>query len=82
MKYHDYTYNLLIGGANKKTETKKLKTGSTIIVATPGRLLDHMQNTPNFMYQKLQCLIIDEADIILDIGAGEDMKQILKKLPS
>ena len=40
------------------------------------------QNTPEFMYKNLQCLIIDEADRILDIGFEEEMKQIIKLLPS
>ncbi len=40
------------------------------------------QNTPAFMYKNLQCLIIDEADRILDIGFEEEMKQIIKLLPS
>ena len=40
------------------------------------------KNTPDFMYKNLQCLIIDEADRILDIGFEEEMKQIIKLLPS
>lgn len=56
--------------------------GINILVATPGRLLDHMQNTPDFLYKNLQCLVIDEADRILDIGFEEEMKQIINLLPS
>lgn len=56
--------------------------GVNIIVATPGRLLDHLQNTPEFLYKNLQCLVIDEADRILDIGFEEEMKQIINLLPS
>ena len=41
-----------------------------------------LQNTPEFMYKNLQCLIIDEADRILDVGFEEEMKQIVKLLPS
>lgn len=52
------------------------------MVATPGRLLDHMQNTPDFLFKNLQCLVIDEADRILDIGFEEEMKQIINLLPS
>jgi Superfamily II DNA and RNA helicases len=51
-------------------------------VATPGRLLDHLQNTPDFLFKNLQCLVIDEADRILDIGFEEEMKQIINLLPS
>jgi len=53
-----------------------------VLVATPGRLLDHLQNTPDFLFKNLQCLIIDEADRILDIGFEEEMKQIINLLPS
>ncbi|EFN81819.1 Probable ATP-dependent RNA helicase pitchoune [Harpegnathos saltator] len=81
MKYHHHTYGLLMGGANRQTEAQKLAKGVNIIVATPGRLLDHLQNTPDFMYKNLQCLVIDEADRILDIGFEEEMKQIINLLP-
>lgn len=40
------------------------------------------QNTPGFMYKNLQCLIIDEADRILEVGFEEELKQIIKLLPS
>ena len=40
------------------------------------------QNTSDFMYKNLQCLIIDEADRCLDVGFEEEMKQIVKLLPS
>lgn len=51
-------------------------------MATPGRLLDHLQGTPEFLYKNLQCLVIDEADRILDIGFEEELKQIINLLPS
>lgn len=41
-----------------------------------------LQNTPGFMYKNLQCLVIDEADRILEVGFEEEMKQIIKLLPS
>lgn len=81
MKYHHHTYGLLMGGANRQTEAQKLEKGINIIVATPGRLLDHLQNTPGFLYKNLQCLVIDEADRILDIGYEEELKQIINILP-
>nr|XP_022287620.1 ATP-dependent RNA helicase HAS1-like [Crassostrea virginica] len=81
LKYHCHTYGLIMGGTSRVEEAKKLGKGINILVATPGRLLDHLQNTPNFMYKNLQCLIIDEADRILEIGFEEEMKQIMKLLP-
>lgn len=56
--------------------------GINILVATPGRLLDHLQNTPDFLYKNLQCLIIDEVDRILEIGFEEELRQIVNLLPS
>lgn len=82
VKYHSLTYGLVIGGANRSTEAAKLKKGINILIATPGRLLDHLQNTKDFMFRNLSCLVIDEVDRILDIGFEEDMNQILKLLPS
>lgn len=81
MKYHHHTYGLLMGGASRQTEAQKLSKGINIVVATPGRLLDHLQNTPDFLYKNLQCLVIDEADRILDIGFEEELKQIIHILP-
>ncbi|XP_068081308.1 probable ATP-dependent RNA helicase pitchoune isoform X2 [Anabrus simplex] len=81
MKYHHHTYGLVMGGANRQTEAQKLAKGINILVATPGRLLDHLQNTPDFLYKNLQCLVIDEADRILDIGFEEELKQIINLLP-
>jgi ATP-dependent RNA helicase DDX18/HAS1 len=79
--HHFQTYGLLMGGANRQIECQKLAKGINIIVATPGRLLDHLQNTPDFLYKNLQSLIIDEVDRILEIGFEEDMKQIINLLP-
>jgi len=81
MKHHCHTYGLIMGGANRQTEAQKLAKGVNILVATPGRLLDHLQNTKDFLYKNLQCLIIDEADRILDVGFEEEMKRIVKLLP-
>eukprot|EP00249_Psilotum_nudum_P018779 c26958_g1_i1 orf=116-2218(+) len=81
MKHHKQTHGIVIGGANRRAEAERLAKGVNLLVATPGRLLDHLQNTKGFLYKNLQCLIIDEADRILEIGFEEDMKQIIKLLP-
>lgn len=80
-KYHSQTYGLCIGGANRKMEAQKLEKGIAILVATPGRLLDHLQNTPGFVFKNLLALIIDEADRCLETGFEEEMHQIIKYLP-
>lgn len=82
MAHHNHTYGLVMGGANRQVEAEKLGKGVNIVVACPGRLLDHLQNTPDFLYKNLQCLIIDEVDRILEIGFEEELKQIVNLLPS
>ncbi|XP_039971123.1 probable ATP-dependent RNA helicase pitchoune [Bactrocera tryoni] len=81
MAHHNHTYGLVMGGSNRQVESEKLGKGINILVATPGRLLDHLQNSPDFLYKNLQCLILDEVDRILEIGFEEELKQIVKLLP-
>ena len=84
IEYAEYpqTHGLIMGGANRRAESDKLVKGVNILVATPGRLLDHLANTKGFVYSKLQILVIDEADRILEQGFEEDMHQIIKLLPT
>ncbi|KAK8107284.1 putative ATP-dependent Helicase [Apiospora kogelbergensis] len=82
MKHHSQTYGVVIGGANRRAEAEKLSKGVNLLIATPGRLLDHLQNTPSFVFKNLRSLVIDEADRILEIGFEDEMKQIIKILPS
>ncbi|KAI0465173.1 ATP-dependent RNA helicase [Komagataella kurtzmanii] len=82
MESHSQTFGILIGGANRRAEAEKLMKGVNIIIATPGRLLDHLQNTKGFIFKNLKALIIDEADRILEIGFEDEMKQIIKILPN
>ncbi|KAF4589228.1 ATP-dependent RNA helicase HAS1 [Ophiocordyceps camponoti-floridani] len=79
MKHHSQTYGIVIGGANRKSEADKLSKGVNLLIATPGRLLDHLLNT-KFVYKNLRCLIIDEADRILEVGFEDEMRQIVKVL--
>lgn len=79
--YHSKTHGVVMGGAKKSTEANMLKKGINLLVATPGRLLDHLENTDGFVFHNLKMLIIDEADAILKIGFEEEMNKILKLLP-
>lgn len=81
MQHHTQTFGIVIGGANRRQEAEKLMKGVNLLIATPGRLLDHLQNTPGFIFKNLKALVIDEADRILEIGFEEEMKQIIKILP-
>mmetsp|Transcript_19818 Transcript_19818/g.38842 ORF Transcript_19818/g.38842 Transcript_19818/m.38842 type:complete len:626 (+) Transcript_19818:201-2078(+) len=80
-KHHSQTTGIVIGGANRRAEADRLQSGVNLLVSTPGRLLDHLRNTKGFIFKNLLCLIIDEADRILQIGFEDDMKQIISLLP-
>ncbi|CAG8463383.1 20655_t:CDS:2 [Dentiscutata erythropus] len=81
LQYHNQTFGIVMGGANRNAEVQKLEKGVNLLIATPGRLLDHLQNTKSFVYRNLKALIIDEADRILEIGFENEMRQIIKILP-
>ncbi|XP_063719804.1 ATP-dependent RNA helicase DDX18-like [Symsagittifera roscoffensis] len=81
MKFHKMTYGIVMGGTNRSAEAQKLLKGVNILIATPGRLLDHMTNTKGFAYHNCACLVIDEADRILEVGFEHEMRQIVKMLP-
>lgn len=82
LKYHNQTFGIVMGGANRKAEAEKLQKGVNLLIATPGRLLDHLQNTKGFVVKNLKALIIDEADRCLEVGFEDEMKQIVKILPT
>ncbi len=72
--------NVVFGGVKINPQMQKLRGGTDILVATPGRLLDlHSQNAVRF--NKLEVLVLDEADRMLDMGFIHDIKRILKVLP-
>lgn len=81
MAHHSQTYGIVIGGANRRAEAEKLTKGVNLLVATPGRLLDHLQNTQGFIFKNIKAFVIDEADRILEVGFEDEMRQIVKILP-
>jgi ATP-dependent RNA helicase DDX18/HAS1 len=81
MAHHSQTYGIVIGGANRRAEAEKLMKGVNLLIATPGRLLDHLQNTQGFVFKNIKALIIDEADRILEVGFEDEMRQVVKVLP-
>jgi ATP-dependent RNA helicase RhlE len=69
------------GGVRMEPQTSALKEGVDIVVATPGRLLDHMARG-HVEASKLQTLVLDEADRMLDMGFARDVHRILDSLPT
>eukprot|EP00977_Amphora_coffeiformis_P004751 scaffold1019_cov172-Amphora_coffeaeformis.AAC.4 len=75
----------LLGEENRKSEKARLRKGLAIIVATPGRFLDHLQKTESLLMAlkgKLEWLVLDEADRLLDMGLGGQVKQIVQHIRS
>ena len=71
---------VVYGGVDIRTQTPHLKTGVEILVATPGRLLDHIEQK-TVQLNQVQILVLDEADRMLDMGFMPDLKRILALLP-
>jgi ATP-dependent RNA helicase DDX31/DBP7 len=71
---------LLSGGATRAHEKARLRKGVPIVVSTPGRLLDHLQNTSSFDAGKCRWLVLDEADRLMELGFEDTIKGIVQSL--
>ncbi|KAI2603318.1 DEAD-domain-containing protein [Hypoxylon fragiforme] len=77
---------IAIGGTNKSTEEKRIAQGCDILIATPGRLIDHLEGEDSDgrvkeKLRKLDTLVLDEADRLLDMGFLSSLKRIIQCLP-
>ena len=79
-KFHNLSLALLIGGVPFTEQDKKLNRGVDVLIATPGRLLDHFERG-NLLFNAVKILVIDEADRMLDMGFIPDIEKIHKTLP-
>ncbi|KAJ5817900.1 hypothetical protein N7447_007908 [Penicillium robsamsonii] len=70
----------VIGGEKKKSEKARLRKGLNILVATPGRLADHLDNTEALDVSNVRWLVLDEGDRLMDMGFEEELQGIVKKL--
>ena len=79
-KNHNLTVALLIGGVSYEDQDRKLDRGADVVIATPGRLLDHFSRG-KLLLNGIEILVIDEADRMLDMGFIPDIERICKLLP-
>jgi superfamily II DNA/RNA helicase len=79
-KNHKLTVALLIGGVSYDDQDRKLDRGADVVIATPGRLLDHFQRG-KLLLNGVEIVVIDEADRMLDMGFIPDIERICKLLP-
>lgn len=70
----------VIGGEKKKSEKARLRKGINILVATPGRLVDHLDNTEVLDVRQVRWLVLDEGDRLVELGFEEDVKKIVREL--
>ncbi|XP_053381273.1 probable ATP-dependent RNA helicase DDX31 isoform X2 [Mercenaria mercenaria] len=70
----------IMGGEKRKAEKARLRKGINILVATPGRLLDHIENTQSLLLDKIKWLVLDEADRLFDLGFEEKVSKIVQAI--
>ena len=71
---------LLVGGENRKAEKVRLRKGVNIIISTPGRMVDHLEKTDNFKLDKVEWVVLDEADRMLELGYEREVQKVLTAL--
>ena len=79
-KYTDLRVVPVYGGVGIEPQTKALRNGVDVVVATPGRLLDHMERQ-NVVFDELEVLVLDEADRMLDMGFAPQLNRIVSEIP-
>ena len=79
-KYTQLRSTVVFGGIDMKPQTLQLKAGVEVLIATPGRLLDHIE-AKNAVLNQVEYVVLDEADRMLDIGFLPDLQRILSYLP-
>ncbi|XP_041837238.1 probable ATP-dependent RNA helicase DDX27 isoform X1 [Melanotaenia boesemani] len=77
-QFTSITTCLAVGGLDLKSQEAALRAGPDVLIATPGRLIDHLHNTPSFELTHIEILILDEADRMLDEYFEEQMKEIIR----
>ncbi|KAI8890741.1 DEAD-domain-containing protein [Backusella circina FSU 941] len=79
--FTDITFCLCVGGLSVKTQEQELKLKPDVVVATPGRLIDHVRNSSGFHLDACEILVMDEADRMLEDGFADELGEIVKACP-
>lgn len=78
-QFTDIEIGFAVGGLDLKIQENVLRKNPDIVIATPGRLIDHLRSTPSFSLESIEVLILDEADRMLDEYFSEQMNEIIKQ---
>ncbi|KAF1995698.1 DEAD-domain-containing protein [Amniculicola lignicola CBS 123094] len=79
--FTDITFALMSGGFSLREQEAVLKTRPDVVIATPGRFIDHMNNSQAFQVENLEILVLDEADRMLEEGFESQLNEILATIP-
>ncbi|KAI0997780.1 ATP-dependent RNA helicase [Podosphaera aphanis] len=77
----DIKFCLAVGGLNLKAQEVELRLRPDVIIATPGRFIDHMRNSVSFTVDTLEILVLDEADRMLEAGFSDELNEIVATIP-
>jgi ATP-dependent RNA helicase DDX27 len=77
----DIRFALIVGGLSLKAQETTLRSRPDVIIASPGRLIDHLRNSPTFNLDALDVLVLDEADRMLSDGFADELAEIVKACP-
>ncbi|KJZ76493.1 ATP-dependent RNA helicase DRS1 [Hirsutella minnesotensis 3608] len=79
--YTDIKFTLAVGGLSVKVQEAELRRRPDVVIATPGRFIDHMRNAASFNVDTVEILVLDEADRMLEDGFADELNEILTTLP-
>ncbi|SCU85855.1 LADA_0D10264g1_1 [Lachancea dasiensis] len=75
-------FGLAVGGLNLRQQEQNLRSRPDVVIATPGRLIDHIRNSASFNVESVEILVIDEADRMLEEGFQDELNEIMSLIPS
>src|SRR5436305_8659613 len=77
--FTDMKFCLAVGGLSLKVQEAELRLRPDVIIATPGRFIDHMRNSPSFAVDTLEILVLDEAARMLEDGFADELNEVVTK---
>lgn len=79
--FTDIKFSLAVGGLSLKVQEQELKQRPDVIIATPGRFIDHMRNSQGFSVESIEIVVMDEADRMLEDGFADELNEIINAIP-
>ncbi|OAP59559.1 hypothetical protein AYL99_06857 [Fonsecaea erecta] len=80
-RFTDITFAQVVGGFSLREQETILKKRPDVVIATPGRFIDHMRNSASFAVENIEILVLDEADRMLETGFEDELNEILRTIP-